>query len=195
MGTGGGEFLSKLPIPEYTCSTESYPPNIAISKNRLQPLGVNVLGINNDNKLPFGTDTFEVVINRQEYYSPSEVYRILKPDGFFVTQQVGAKDGLEINEILNAPMPEDHNPDWTLNFIIDELTEKKFKILYSFECRYTTRIYDIGALIYYLKAIPWQIPDFSVDLYYSELYSLHNRIEKTGYSDVTSERFLIVTKK
>ena len=46
MGTGGGEFLSGLaPLPEDTCATEAYAPNVPIARARLEPLGVQVAQI------------------------------------------------------------------------------------------------------------------------------------------------------
>ncbi|HHV95300.1 MAG TPA: class I SAM-dependent methyltransferase [Clostridiaceae bacterium] len=79
MGTGGGEFLSSLvPLPEYTCATEGYEPNIPVARKRLEPLGVKVYRVDDDEFLPFNDETFDLVINRHESYSAKEVKRILK---------------------------------------------------------------------------------------------------------------------
>ncbi|WP_429790875.1 hypothetical protein [Brevibacillus formosus] len=40
-------------------------------------------------------------------------------------------------------------------------------------------------VIYYLKTIPWQIPDFEVEKYREELYSIHLHIERQVYFWVT----------
>ncbi len=67
MGTGGGEFLSSLaPFPPYTCATEAYPPNVPIAKARLEPLGIEVFQISEDNFLPIPDNTLDLVINRHE---------------------------------------------------------------------------------------------------------------------------------
>ncbi|MCB9453153.1 MAG: methyltransferase domain-containing protein, partial [Anaerolineaceae bacterium] len=77
MGTGGGEFLSLLqPLPAYTCATEGYAPNIPMARERLEPLGVQVHPVTDDDTLPFPDSTFDLVINKHESYSPSEVWRI-----------------------------------------------------------------------------------------------------------------------
>ena len=40
LGTGGGELLASLvPLPPDTHATESYPPNQALARQRLAPLG------------------------------------------------------------------------------------------------------------------------------------------------------------
>ena len=54
MGTGGGEFLACLPErPAFTCATENFPANIAVAKSRLEPLGIEVLTLTDDQDLPF----------------------------------------------------------------------------------------------------------------------------------------------
>ena len=59
MGTGGGEFLSILPFPKTTFATEFYKPNIPIAKKRLEPLGIKVTPLENEEILPFSEDYFE----------------------------------------------------------------------------------------------------------------------------------------
>ena len=57
------------------------------------------------------------------------------------------------------------------------------------------RFYDVGAIVYYLKATPWQIPDFSVEKYFDKLTEIHNHIEKRGYVDARMHYFLIIDEK
>ena len=195
IGTGGGEFLSRLPFPKRTFATESYIPNVGIAKNRLDPLGINVKQITSDSNLPFENDFFDLVIDRHESYDVSEVERILKPHSYFITQQVGRNDGLDINEVLGAPLPEDDDPNWSLNFMVAGLKEHGFEIIKARECKVPSRVYDIGAFIYYLKAISWQIPGFSVEKYNLELRKLHQTMLDKDYFEYTSERYLVVAKK
>ena len=45
MDTGGGEFLLSLGHPHFlTAATEGYPPNIALCRKVLLPLGIDVPG-------------------------------------------------------------------------------------------------------------------------------------------------------
>jgi len=194
MGTGGGEFLSKLPnLPKYTCATEGYEPNIDIAQNRLKSLGIKVYPLKEDSRLPFEDSEFDIIINRHESFSPKEVKRILKNKGYFITQQVGGLNDYEINFLLGAERPE--FCQWNLNKACNELLDYDFKIIKQREGITKSRFYDIGALIYYLKAIPWQIPDFSIDKYYDRLLYIHDFMEEQGFLDVTCHRFFIVAKK
>ncbi|QXE00552.1 class I SAM-dependent methyltransferase [Terribacillus sp. DMT04] len=190
MGTGGGEFLSKLlPLPHYTAATEAYRPNVPIAKERLDPLGVEVFQIENDDELPFAAETFDLVLNKHESYSVAEVQRILRPEGLFLTQQVGGTDCKALNEMLGAPVNAAYQ-DWKLQTAAEELASQLF-LLEQKEAFPSMRFYDIGAVVFYLKAIPWQIPSFTMEGYRDCLMELHQFIEKKGFLDVKQHRFLL----
>lgn len=194
MGTGGGEFLSMLrPFPEKVCATEAYEPNIPIARKKLEPLGVQVVTIEEDEELPFDDDQFDLIINKHEAYSPKELRRIITDNGIFLTQQVGGMNDAEINEALGVPINDEYS-NWTLDAAVKELTDHSFKITFSKEEYPVERFYDIGALVYYLKAIPWQVPDFSIEDYKEKLFRIHQQIQSIGYFDVKQHRFIIGAK-
>jgi SAM-dependent methyltransferase len=191
MGTGGGEFLSMLrPFPPLIYATEAYEPNIPVARNNLEPLGVRVVGIGEDSDLPFDSGQFDTILNKHESYSVKEVKRILSPGGKFLTQQVGGLDCLEINEALGAEVNGEFT-HWNLKYALRELEESGFTVVCSREQYPVQRFYDIGALVYYLKAIPWQVEDFSHENYMEKLYKIHNDIKTKGYFEVKQHRFLI----
>ncbi|RMH73842.1 MAG: class I SAM-dependent methyltransferase [Gemmatimonadetes bacterium] len=196
MGTGGGEFLASLqPLPAQTYATEAYPPNVPIARRRLSPLGVEVIPVEEGSPLPFSDQQFELVINRHEWYAPSEVYRILKPGGEFITQQVGENNDIELNLLLGAPSPTGGEANWFVDTAARALGNVGFWVEQTQTDFTRTRFYDIGAIIYYLKAVPWQVPDFSVEAYWEPLGEIHNRIERDGYLDVTLHRFFIHARR
>lgn len=194
MGTGGGEFLSMLlPLPKRTRATEGYAPNLAIARHRLEPLDVEVHQIADDLKLPFGEGEFELVINRHESYAPAEVRRVLAPGGEFATQQVGGRNDVELIERLGAPAYEWEH--WNLAFAAQELERAGLRVIEHMEGLSVTRFFDAGAVVYYLKAIPWTVPDFSVERHFEALAGIHAQIKDQGYLDVTCHRFLLIAQK
>lgn len=194
MGTGGGEKLSLLaPLPPQTWATEAYPPNLAIATKRLSPLGVRVVAIDHDDRLPFAAGQFELVINQHESYAPAEVYRILKPSGRFITQQVGGQDCLELNRMLQTPEPD--NLGWNLDQAARDLNEAGFHIEQKEEAFPQTRFFDIAAVIFYLSVIEWQFPDFSIAKYRPQLGDIFHRIESDGFLNLTSHRFYIQAQR
>lgn len=195
MGTGGGEFLSTLvPLPTITYATEAYQPNIPIAQSKLGPLGVKVIGIDDDEKLPLPSNMFELVINRHESYSDSEVYRIMKPGGTFITQQVGGENERELNRILGEES-QGSFAHWNLKFAVKKLTQQGFIILDQKEEFPVTEFTDVGAIIYYLKAIPWQVEDFAIERYFDGLKRIYEKIAKQGSFKVNAHRFMIKAEK
>jgi SAM-dependent methyltransferase len=193
-GTGGGEFLSSLqPLPALTCATEKYAPNVPLARQRLEPLGVSVYVVDEDAHLPFSAGQFDLVINRHESYAPQEVLRVLKPGGRFITQQVGGANLADLNAFLDAPRYTFEHGD--LEYAVQGLRDADWQIVAQKEERPVTRFFDVGALIYYLKAVPWQVEGFSVEKYFARLVEMHSRIQRDGYFDAHYHRFLIIAKK
>jgi len=196
MGTGGGEFLSTLhPFPPFTCTTEAYPPNAVIAKRRLEPLGAQVFPIDEDDPtLPFAEGQFELVANRHEYYDPAEVFRITAPGGAFITQQVGGRNDMELIERLGGQRQAEDRT-WDVARAAEDVRAAGFEILRAQDCVTTTRIFDAGAVVYYFKALPWEIPDFSVETHFEALARIHDEIEAGGFIETSLHRFLIVASK
>ncbi len=195
MGTGGGEFLASLvPLPPETHATEAYPPNLPIAHMRLSPLGIKVHNITEDAPLPFEDQYFDLVINRHESYDHQEVYRILRPGGVFITQQVGELDNLELNLLLEEEKPQKLS-DWGLEAEVFHLAEAGLRIKRAEKAALKTTFMDIGAVLYYLKAIPWQIDEFSIETHFEKLVRLHNFMEWQGELITTAHRFLIIAHK
>lgn len=195
MGTGGGEFLASLgELPEDTHATESYPPNQVIATARLEPLGVAVHNITEDVPLPFEDDYFDLIINRHESFEPFDLHRILKPGGKFITQQVGGLDNLELNQVLQNDITSE-NFNWSLAAALTGLYEADFKIETAEKSALKSTFLDIGAVVYYLKAISWQIEGFDPEVHSEGLIKLHNIIENQGSFTATAHRFLIAARK
>ncbi|MBE0688462.1 MAG: methyltransferase domain-containing protein [Anaerolineaceae bacterium] len=195
MGTGGGEFLAGLPdLPGITYATEGYPPNIPIAKQRLEPLGVKVVAVHDEHALSLPDAMFDLVINRHEYYDPAELMRILKPGGIFLTQQVGPRNCAQLNQYLDAPL-DPELAHWKLAQETEALEEAGFSVLQCHEQILESNFYDIGAVVFYLKVIGWQIEGFSVEKFEPRLRNMHQLIEQQGAFYATEHRFLMEAKK
>lgn len=195
MDTGGGEVLSSLqPLPRYTYATEGYPPNVPVAKSRLEPLGVEVISLYGDDPFPFENGLFDLVTNRHAAFIPTELHRVLKPGGYFITQQVGGKNNFELNELLQDK-PEFQFSYWTPDLATNQLSDAGFQIIEQKEEFPETIFTDIGALVFYLRIISWQIDDFSVEKYYDKLVKVHNLMQEKGSLRIKSHRFLVVAQK
>ena len=204
MGTGGGEYLSLLnPLPKNTYATECYEPNVPIAKGRLEPLGIKVvqadIGDQENAKLPFGNDIFDLIINRHEAYDSKELNRVLKSRSIFITQQVGCKNMENLRIIFNSPLVEDsifhQKYYWDLETAIYFLKKVNLEIIRSGEYIGSTRFPDIRALVYLLKAISWDFPNFTMHEFEGQLFNIYCKIVDDGYFDVDLHRFLVIARK
>lgn len=196
IGTGGGEFLLTLNHPYInTTITEGYKPNYLLCKEKLEPLGIKVYNYVGDEEFKeIDDNTFDIVINRHESYNEKELYRILKPNGIFITQQVGAFNNKELSKFFNENQ-KDQFPELTLEKSIKRLQDNNFDIIYSNEYYPILKFYDLGAIAYFAKIIEWEFIDFSVEKYIDKFMILQKEIKEKGYISSKEHRFTIVCKK
>lgn len=196
MGTGGGEFLLTLNHPyENTTVTEGYMPNYKLCLEKLVPLGIKVYNYAKEEKLlEIKNNTFDIVINRHESYNEKELYRILKPGGMFITQQVGAFNNKELATFFDENH-KDQFPEMTVAASIKRLKENNFKIIYSNEYFPILKFYDLGAIAYFANIIKWEFINFNVKDNIDKFLILQEELNQKGYIFSKEHRFIIVTKK
>jgi SAM-dependent methyltransferase len=204
LGTGDGVFLARIArrfgLPSNAFATEGYPPNVPLARERLEPLGVSIFEVVETDQpshsrpwLPFRDSEFEVVISRHMGYDPAEVARVLAAEGKFITQQVGDQMNLDIHRALGRER--EPRPEWNLDRAVQELEQAGLSVQTADECLTVGRFADMGALVYYLKGVAWEVPDFSVDRYAEPLLALHRRIEQEGSLEVGGHLFFITAAK
>ena len=104
--TGGGEFLLSLRHPyERTAATEGYPPNVALCRERLLPLGIDFRACQDPGAIPFPDGSFDIILNRHGSFEAGELFRLLKKGGLFITQQVGGDNDRDLVERVRPGTP------------------------------------------------------------------------------------------
>ncbi|MGN0764637.1 MAG: class I SAM-dependent methyltransferase [Aristaeellaceae bacterium] len=195
MGTGGGEFLLTLGHPPaMTTATEGYPPNAELCRERLTPLGIRVVEADGEDPLPLPDNAFDLVINRHESYSIPELRRILKPGGLFITQQVGEDNDRDLAELLlpgtGKPFPGLNAAEQARRF-----REAGFTVLRQEEAFRPIRFFDVGALVWFARVIPWEFPGFSVEACFDRLLEAQRILNEKGEIRGMTHRFLLVARK
>jgi hypothetical protein len=182
-------------FPKRVVATEGFPPNYVLAFRRLSPYGVEVVQTKSSSlkeKLPFADGEFDLVLNRHSAYNASEVARVLKSHGFFLTEQVDGRDLEDLCKVFNC------KPQWsffTLNFALNTIKSTELVMVDAQEWEGKTFFKDVGALVYFLKAIPWIVPGFTVKIHFENLLKLQERIEKEEKLTFTQRLFLIKAEK
>ena len=195
IDTGAGEFLLSLNHPpKNTSATEGYPPNIALCKSILLPFGIDFREAEDVSHLPFNDNSFDIVINRHGGFNAKELFRVLKPNGLFITQQVGAENDRELVDLLlpNAKLP---YPEQYLKTATKKFTHAGFEILQSQEAFCKIKFYDTGALVWFARIIEWEFPNFSVETCWDNLCKVQRILEKEGIIEASTHRYLLVAFK
>ncbi len=193
--TGGGEFLLSLGHPYgRTAATEGYPPNVALCKEKLLPLGVDFRPCDDCAHIPFGDAAFDLIINRHGDFDAPEIRRLLKPGGLFVTEQVGGDNDRDLVHMVLPGTPSPF-PELRLNVQRRAFEQAGFRILRAEEAFRPIRFYEIGAFVWFARIIVWEFPGFSVERCFDQLLKMQEIVERDGYVEGTVHRYLIVAKK
>lgn len=196
MGTGGGERLLALREywPETVAVTEDYPPNVKLATERLASLGVRVVevALNGYTPMPFVDGEFDLVLNRHSGTNPAEVARILAPGGTFLTQQI---HGLWAQDLIAAFDAQPAWPQATMENKVRRLQDAGLTILVAEEWSGAFSFTDVGAIVYYLTAIPWVVDGFSVETHLAHLLALQDRLERGDGLVFEARKYLVEARK
>lgn len=201
LGTGGGEFIASVrdSLPGRLVVTEEWHVNAPVAYRRLAPLGAGVVRARSL-MLPFRDATFDLVIDRHEELSPSEVARVLRPGGRVVTQQVGPENWRELRRYFVGATAGlrgsrvgdfgDIRGDYARGFASAGLTvvrdeQHDYKVAYG----------ALGVMVFMLLVTPWTIPDFDVERDLDALLALEAGCTTEDGLVLTWSRFLLVAKK
>ena len=196
IGTGGGERLLAMRDrwPETVAVTEGYPPNVRLATERLVPLGVRVVEADSDevSPMPFEDGKFALVLNRHAALHVDEIARILIAGGSLLTRQV---HGLWAHDLLASFDARPQWPDATPEMYLPRLQTAGFDIVDVRDWSGKLAFTDVGAVVYYLKAVPWLVPGFSVDSHVNDLIALQKQIDKQGQLEYWASNYLIEARK
>lgn len=193
--TGGGEFLLSLNHPyDNTYATEGFKPNVKYCESIFNSLGVHFKECSDCNNIPFDNDFFDIIINRHGDFSPKEMYRLLKKDGLFITQQVGENNDRDLVEFV---LPEVEKPFPGLNLENQKklFIKAGFEVIEAGEYYGPIKFYDVGAFVWFARIIEWEFPGFTVNKCFNKLLELQKQIDEKGYIEGTIHRYMLVLKK
>jgi SAM-dependent methyltransferase len=197
--TGGGEVFGwalehASARPPVLAATEAWPPNVEVARRTLSSLGVSVAEVAEDADLPFGSESFDLVISRHPVCTMwAEVARVLRPGGTYLSQEVGPGSNRELTDFMMGPQPvgRSRRPATAVRaaeragLAVTDLREATLRMEFL----------DIGAVVHFLRKVIWTVPDFEVDRYLDRLLALHHEIERNGSFVCHSRRFLIEARR
>ena len=202
MGTGGGEQLIRLvkalrsralACPALV-ATEGWPPNVPVATANLASYGipVRVHDADTGERMPFGDESFALVLNRHEAYSPAEVHRVLRPGGRFLTQQVGSLYARETADWFGRRS----RPEWTRERASTALQDAALTVAAADDFVGVYRFDTVTTLLRYLALVPWDLPEgFTVAGHLPALSALHRAAETGTPIELTLHRWYLRARR
>jgi SAM-dependent methyltransferase len=196
--TGGGEVfaqaLEQAGAPANVAATESWAPNAALARKRLEPFSATVTEVADDSRLPFPDDNFDLVVSRHPTVTVwSEIARVLRPGGTYFSQQVGAGSNRELTDFMMGPQPVSDRR--STERACAEAGGAGLQVVDLRTEGLAVRFYDVGAVVYFLRKVFWTVPAFTVTDYVDRLRALHEHIVTQGSFLSHAERFLIEARR
>ena len=194
LGTGGGEFLRSLEdaLPVEMHATEGCPRNVPLARRTLEPLGVEVqeYDCESGDPLPYGDASVDLVFCRHEAYVAAEVARVLRPGGWFVTEQV---EGHNLDDLAALFGGGHAHPAITLPALRREAEAAGLTVERLEGWHGRIRFESVDALVGYLRFMPWQLPkDFCIERYADRLLALHEGEDPLVF---TARRCLLIARR
>ncbi len=189
--TGGGEVLATVDRPPaLLVATESWPPNVAVARARLGPVGAHVVAVADGPTLPFAPRSFDLVVSRHPVVVLwDEIARVLRPGGTYLSQQIGAGTNRELTAFLMGPRPP--NRARGAEHARAAAAAAGLQVLELLTCALRVEFFDVAAVVYFLRKVPWTVPGFTPDAYEEPLRRMHAHIAREGSFVSTARRMLV----
>jgi SAM-dependent methyltransferase len=195
LDTGGGEVLAGIAQPPPVLrATEAWPPNVALARQALAPLGGEVVEVAPGAALPFPDASFDLVTSRHPVDTDwAQIARVLAPGGVYLSQQVGMGSMHEVTDAMMGPQPVNDYRSAQRHAALARAAG--LDVLQLREARLRTEFHDIAALVVYLRKVIWIVPGFTVEQYRPQLLAVHRHIGAHGAFVGYATRFLIEARK
>ena len=184
-----GEELMQQTIP-------SYEPHRIIEdylneENHLAVISVDGGNFTSQGKMPFKDEKLDVVVNELSNYDKFEMYRILKPGGYLVVDQLGSDN---YKEIINMFIPFKLKGQWNKEACQSTLTEIGFDIVDSYEDVGHIRFHSLSAVLAFMKSIsPERVEKYEQFMnFYADVLK---KIKKNQFYEITTHKFMVIARK
>ncbi len=206
IGTGGGEVFSAFAKDMgWGYGLDRNRERLAVASQDGRSARIDNIGyaIMDARALAFGDRSLDVVLAKYADFSPSEVYRVLRPGGVFITQQMGDHEMASIFETFGGVSFGDY---WRRRFAASGDTfrstrqcGRELEALGAHVVRYDEYdlpqfFQDLDSLVFYLKASPLPEP-FDPALHADAINRLQERYGTERGIQTNAHRELLVVRR
>lgn len=185
----GGEFVDRVErLPDITYVVEALADK---AREKLEEKNVKVTSYTNRNQLPFKDEKIDIVVNELTNYDKFEVFRVLKPNGYFIVDQMGSDN---YKEIANMFIPFRMKGRWDKENCSRTLRDIGMDIVDGFEEEGCIRFKSLAAVFTFMRTFsPERVDNY--DKYLNFYARISQEIQDKDFFDLTTHRFIVVAHK
>lgn len=138
-------------------------------------------------------ESVQVILNRGPLRGLPEIWRALKPGGFFLTECVGGEDS---RALANFLLP-GSRPAGTVNLEnqVPIMEQAGFRVMYRNQAYPVTRFDSIEEFLRFAALFPQLFPGFSKAVCEEKLRELEALLDARGFLENHEHRFILIGKK
>jgi SAM-dependent methyltransferase len=139
---------------------------------------------------------YDSVLCRHAPVNPAEVVRVLRPEGYFITQQIGARNTRNIGDIFGCTAMGTYasDPDQTPDALARAFEAHGCDVIargvYDVRCW----LRDIESLLFWLQAVPMP-HDFSIERHWREVNAILDRFNTPRGIETNEAREMLIVRK
>jgi SAM-dependent methyltransferase len=173
VGTGGGEkLLSLAACFDLAVGVDASAEMIETArKNRVMAQVETVsFKVMRGEALQFPDGAFDIVLNRHCTVDVDETFRVLRPGGYFVTQQVGARNTRNICALFGCGVGGEHAPGMfqELDILAGAFRRLGCRVVCAAEYDVRYWFLDVESLLFWFQAIPMP-EDFDIETHWRQV--------------------------
>jgi SAM-dependent methyltransferase len=198
IGTGGGEiFFSLAACFGKGVGIDQDPEMVATARKNLAARSIDNISVlqMEASELQFDADEFEVVLLRHLRVYVSEIVRVLRPGGYFITQTVGQRSSLNF---LNAFgwTPASFGPGWwqPVSELADQFRSHGCRVIAQGEYDVPTWFQDVASFMFWCMAVPWP-EEIELDRHWQIINWILETCQTERGIETNEQRGLLIVQK
>ncbi len=198
IGTGGGEiFFSLAPFFREGIGVDHNPAMVETAQRNKAAMSIDnisLLRMEGDD-LRFDAEEFDLVLQRHSRVYASEIVRVLRPGGYFITQTVGKRSSLNLLDAFGWT-PASFGPDWwqPVAGLADQFRLQDCHIIAQAEYDVPYWFKDVESFMFWLMAVPWPEP-IELDKHWQNINRILETCQTERGIETNEHRGLLIAQK
>lgn len=199
IGTGGGErFLAIAPHFHTGVGIDASARIIDVARENRPPSLADKISfeVMAAGTLRFPDNEFDGVLNRHCPVHVTEIVRVLRPGGVFITQQVGVRNTRNICELFGCGPGGQYEIDESQELVALTKAFRECGCHVICNAEYDVRycFLDVESLAFWLKAVPMP-EDFSIDRHWQQVERILTEYHTPRGIETNEHRELLIVQK